>query len=159
MIKKLPEEVINKIAAGEIIQRPYSVIKETVENSIDAGSRLIIIKMNNGGLDKIQIVDDGKGIQAEDFPLLCERYATSKISSASDLQSLKSFGFRGEALASISLVSYVQVESRQEASVIGYRASYANTKLEKLEQFGCAQGYKVHQISTTITIEQLFYNL
>ncbi|CAD8052887.1 unnamed protein product [Paramecium primaurelia] len=152
MIKKLPQEVINKIAAGEVVQRPYSVIKEMVENSIDAHAQNITIYLNNAGLDLIRIIDNGDGIMKEDYELLCERYATSKIRVAEDLLQLFSFGFRGEALASISFVSEMTVISKRRDQQVGYKATYNSQKLLSMSPIGCSDG-------TEIQIASLFYNL
>ncbi|CAD8189432.1 unnamed protein product [Paramecium octaurelia] len=152
MIKKLPQEVINKIAAGEVVQRPYSVVKEMVENSIDAHAQNITIYLNNAGLDLIRIIDNGDGIMKEDYELLCERYATSKIRAAEDLFQLFSFGFRGEALASISFVSEMTVISKRRDQVLGYKGTYNSQKLLSMCPIGCSDG-------TEIQIAQLFYNL
>ncbi|CAD8085249.1 unnamed protein product [Paramecium sonneborni] len=152
MIKKLPQEVINKIAAGEVVQRPFSVIKEMVENSIDAHAQNITIYLNNAGLDLIRIIDNGDGIMKEDYELLCERYATSKIRVAEDLSQLFSFGFRGEALASISFVSEMTVISKRRDQQVGYKGTFNSQKLLSMCPIGCSDG-------TEIQIASLFYNL
>lgn len=120
-IKKLPNDVINQIAAGEVVQKPYNAIKEMIENSLDAQSHSISLTIKNGGLQLIQIVDDGTGIDREDLPLVCERFATSKLKSIDDLDGIGTFGFRGEALASISYVSTVTITSRTPSSPIAFR--------------------------------------
>lgn len=115
----LDELTINQIAAGEVIERPSSVVKEMVENSIDAGAKNISIDVKNGGISYIRISDDGKGIEREDLELAFERHATSKIRKADDLNEVKSMGFRGEALASIAAIAKVEMISKTEDSEIG----------------------------------------
>lgn len=131
----LPQDVVNKIAAGEvlpesfigqIIHSPVQVIKELLENSIDANSSAISIIVKNGGLSRINITDDGHGISKDELPKLCQRFNTSKIRCFADLQKLETFGFRGEALASISYVSRLLITSRCENSSVGYRYSIRN---------------------------------
>ena len=117
----LDDLTINKIAAGEVIERPASVIKEMVENSIDAGATNIVVEIKNGGISFIKIADNGKGIAQDDLEIAFERHATSKIRSADDLNTVKSMGFRGEALASIASISKVELVSRREESDIGYK--------------------------------------
>lgn len=115
----LDELTINKIAAGEVIERPASAIKEMIENSIDAGAKNISIEIKNGGISYMRITDDGKGIEREDLELSFERHATSKIRSAEDLSEVKSMGFRGEALASISAIAKVEMISKTENQETG----------------------------------------
>lgn len=147
----LDELTINKIAAGEVIERPASVVKELVENSIDAGAKHITIEIKNGGISFIRITDDGKGIQKDDVEMAFERHATSKIRSADDLQEVKSMGFRGEALASIAAISNVELVSRQETEEIGTRIIVEGGKTLSNDEIGCSKG-------TTITIRNLFFN-
>ena len=118
-IKKLSESTINLIAAGEVIERPFSVIKELVENSIDAGASKIEILVERAGKNSIVIIDDGYGIAKEDLPLAIERHATSKLDE-SDISDIKNFGFRGEALASIASVSRMKISSRFIGNECGY---------------------------------------
>ena len=147
----LDELTINKIAAGEVIERPASVVKEMVENSIDAGAKHITVEIKNGGISFIRITDDGKGIQKDDVEMAFERHATSKIRSAEDLQDVKSMGFRGEALASIASIANVELVSRQESDEIGTRIVIEGGNVLSLDEIGCSNG-------TTITVRNLFYN-
>ena len=147
----LDELTINQIAAGEVIERPASVVKEMVENSIDAGAKHITVEIKNGGISFIRITDDGKGIQKDDVEMAFERHATSKIRSAEDLQDVKSMGFRGEALASIASIANVELVSRQESDEIGTRIVIEGGNVLSLDEIGCSKG-------TTITVRNLFYN-
>lgn len=147
----LDELTINKIAAGEVIERPSSVIKEMVENSIDAGAKNINIEIKNGGISYIRITDDGKGIEKEDLELSFERHATSKIRQAEDLNDVKSMGFRGEALASIAAIARVEMQSKTQDEEIGNKIVVEGGSVLELEECGCPNG-------TTITVENLFYN-
>ena len=147
----LDELTINKIAAGEVIERPASVVKEMVENSIDAGATSITVEIKNGGISFIKVSDNGKGIANDDLEIAFERHATSKIRSADDLNTVTSMGFRGEALASIAAVANVELVSKTEDEEIGYRVVVeAGDVLEK-EEAGCRTG-------TTITVRNLFFN-
>ena len=147
----LDELTINKIAAGEVIERPASVVKEMVENSIDAGASSITVEIKNGGISYIRISDNGKGIANDDLEIAFERHATSKIRSADDLDTVTSMGFRGEALASIAAVANVEMVSKTEDEEIGYKIVVeAGNVLEK-EEAGCRTG-------TTITVRNLFFN-
>ncbi|MBR2240337.1 MAG: DNA mismatch repair endonuclease MutL [Clostridia bacterium] len=147
----LDDLTINKIAAGEVIERPASVVKEVVENSIDAGADNISIEIKNGGISYIRITDNGKGIAADDLEIAFERHATSKIRKADDLETVKSMGFRGEALASIAAIARVELVSKTEDSDVGHRIIVEGGKVLLKEETGCPKG-------TTITIENLFYN-
>ena len=147
----LDELTINKIAAGEVIERPASVIKEMVENSIDAGATNITVEIKNGGISYIKVTDNGKGIAQDDLEIAFERHATSKIRSADDLDTVTSMGFRGEALASIAAISNVELISKTKDQQIGYRVIVeAGDVLEK-EEIGCQTG-------TSITVRNLFFN-
>ena len=147
----LDELTINKIAAGEVVERPASVIKEMVENSIDAGATNINIEVRNGGISYIRITDNGKGIQRDDMEIAFERHATSKIRSADDLKEIKSMGFRGEALASISAIANVEMISRTSNEQIGNRIVVEAGRVLLFEEAGCGVG-------TTITVQNLFFN-
>ena len=147
----LDDLTINKIAAGEVIERPASVIKEMVENSIDAGATNITVEIKNGGISYIKVSDNGKGIAQDDLEIAFERHATSKIRSADDLDTVTSMGFRGEALASIAAIANVEMVSKTQEQEIGYRVVVeAGNVLEK-EEAGCKTG-------TTITVRNLFFN-
>ncbi|GFH15220.1 DNA_mis_repair domain-containing protein, partial [Haematococcus lacustris] len=122
VIVKLDEAVVNKIAAGEVIQRPSSALKELLENSLDAGATQISVVVKEGGNKLLQIVDNGHGIRKADLPILCHRHTTSKLSSFEDLETISTLGFRGEALCSISFVSRMTVTTMPAEALHGYRA-------------------------------------
>ena len=122
IIKLLPDSVANQIAAGEVIQRPASVIKELVENAIDAGATSIQIVLKDAGRTLIQVIDNGKGMSDTDARLAFERHSTSKISKAEDLFSLQTMGFRGEALASIAAIAQVELRTRAKGAQLGTEA-------------------------------------
>lgn len=147
----LDELTINKIAAGEVIERPASVVKELMENSIDAGATSVTAEVKNGGITYIRITDNGKGILPEDMEIAFERHATSKIRSAKDLETVKTMGFRGEALASIAAIAHVELTSRTAESEIGYKIVIEGGNIISKEVVGCPKG-------TTIIVENLFYN-
>ena len=147
----LDELTINQIAAGEVIERPASVIKEMVENSIDAGADKITVEIRNGGISYIKITDNGSGIAKDDLEIAFERHATSKIRNASDLDTVTSMGFRGEALASIAAIANVELVSKTKEQDVGYKIVVeAGNVLEK-EEVGC-------QVGTSITVNNLFLN-
>ena len=147
----LDDLTINKIAAGEVIERPASVVKEMVENSIDAGATNITVEIKNGGISYIRIIDNGKGISPDDMEIAFERHATSKIREANDLETVKSMGFRGEALASIAAIANVEMISRTENEEIGKTVVIEGGKILKSEEVGC-------QVGTIITVQNLFFN-
>ncbi|TFG78036.1 MAG: DNA mismatch repair endonuclease MutL [Thermodesulfobacteriales bacterium] len=150
-IRILSDNVVSKIAAGEIVERPASVVKELVENSIDAGSRSIKIELESGGKKLIEVSDDGEGMSRDEALLSLERHATSKIKDINDLFSVKSLGFRGEAIPSIASVSRFKITTRISENVIGTMISGDGGKIRKVEETGCPSG-------TSIQVKNLFYN-
>lgn len=152
IIHLLPDSVANQIAAGEVIQRPASVIKELVENSIDAGATYIQIQIKDAGRTLIQVVDDGKGMSETDARMAFERHATSKIKSADDLFELRTMGFRGEALASIAAVAQVELRTRRDGDELGTFVEVAGTRVFKQESVQCNKG-------TSFQIKNLFFNV
>jgi len=152
IIHLLPDSVANQIAAGEVIQRPASVLKELVENSIDAGATFIQIAIKDAGRTLIQVVDNGKGMSETDARMAFERHATSKIKSADDLFSLRTMGFRGEALASIAAVAQVELRTRREDDELGVLVEVAGTRVFKQESVQCAKG-------TSFQVKNLFFNV
>ena len=147
----LDDLTINQIAAGEVIERPASVIKEMLENSIDAGAKKVTIEVKNGGISLIRITDDGCGIAEDDMEIAFERHATSKIRKAEDLTTVKSMGFRGEALASIAAIAKVEMISKKVDSPIGNKIVLEGGNVLEKTEIGCPVG-------TKITVENLFYN-
>ena len=147
----LDDLTINKIAAGEVIERPASAIKEMVENSIDAGATNITVEIKNGGISYIRITDNGKGIAEDDLEIAFERHATSKIRSAEDLSTVKSMGFRGEALASIAAISRVELVSKTATQANGQKIVVEGGNIIEKSETGAG-------IGTTITVTNLFYN-
>ncbi len=147
----LDDLTINKIAAGEVIERPASVVKEMVENSIDAGATKITVEIKNGGISFIRISDNGKGIPEDDMEIAFERHATSKIRKAEDILKVMSMGFRGEALASIAAIANVEMVSRTSDSSIGHKIIVEGGKTLEQSEVGAP-------IGTTITVKNLFYN-
>lgn len=152
IIHLLPDSVANQIAAGEVIQRPASVIKELVENAIDAEARNIHVLVTDAGKTCIQVIDDGKGMSETDARLSFERHATSKIREAADLFSLRTMGFRGEALASIAAVAQVELKTRSENEELGTKIVLAGSKLESQEAVSCAKG-------SNFSVKNLFFNV
>ncbi len=151
VIRQLPLSVVNKIAAGEVIERPASVVKELLENSVDAGAQRIEVTLGQGGTDLIRVSDNGCGIAADDLPLAVASHATSKIADADDLFRVGTFGFRGEALASIAEVSHLSIRSRPATSDSGHELSVTGGVRRDITPIGCPPG-------TTIEIRNLFYN-
>eukprot|EP00934_Nitzschia_sp_Nitz4_P007464 Nitzschia sp. Nitz4//scaffold25_size161228//152328//154790//NITZ4_002457-RA/size161228-processed-gene-0.199-mRNA-1//-1//CDS//3329544667//7454//frame0 len=155
-ITVLPQAVVDQIAAGEVVQRPASVVKELLENSLDAGSTSIIIQVEGGGLSKISINDNGKGISKMDLALAATRHATSKLTNIQDFRSLDTYGFRGEALASISMVSNVTITTRTADSPVGYQQKYRDGRPEG----GNAPPKPMARTpGTTILVQNLFHNV
>ena len=152
IIHLLPDAVANQIAAGEVVQRPASVVKELVENAIDAGARNIQVILKNAGKAVIQVIDDGKGMSPTDVRMAFERHATSKISSAQDLFSIHTFGFRGEALPSIASVAEVETKTRQADEELGTCLFIAASEVKSQESVNTPQG-------TNIAVKNLFYNI
>ncbi|MFP6648774.1 MAG: DNA mismatch repair endonuclease MutL, partial [Pirellulaceae bacterium] len=150
-IKQLTPSVVNKIAAGEVIERPASVVKELLENSIDAGASRIDVHVEQGGTELVRVSDNGCGIAADQLLLAVASHATSKIQDADDLFHVESLGFRGEALASISEVSQLILRSRQEGCESGVQLAVHGGSLSPLEPCGCPTG-------TTVEVRNLFFN-
>ena len=151
-IARLPDTVANKISAGEVVQRPASVVKELLENSIDAGASKITLSIKDAGKELIRIVDNGAGMVREDALLSVERFATSKITAVGDLDSLQSLGFRGEALASISSISHFELKTRTAQERLGLKLRYEGGVLAGESEVQGEQG-------TTISVRNLFYNV
>ena len=152
IIRLLPDSVANQIAAGEVIQRPASVIKELVENAIDAGAGHIDVSVTDAGKTCIQVIDNGKGMSETDARLAFERHATSKIREASDLFALRTMGFRGEALASIAAVAEVELRTKQHGEELGTSIFIAGSKVEKQEPVACPEG-------SNFIVRNLFFNV
>lgn len=151
-IRLLPEVVANQIAAGEVVEEPASVVKEMMENAIDAGARCVKLIVRNGGADLIQIIDDGCGMSAIDARLAFDRHATSKISSVDDIYALKTFGFRGEALASIAAVSQVELRTRQEEDEYGTETMVSGGEF-------ISQKPVMTPVGSNFQVKNLFYNV
>jgi DNA mismatch repair protein MutL len=152
VIQLLPDSVANQIAAGEVVQRPASVVKELLENAVDAQSRSIEVNVRDGGKALIQVVDDGSGMSETDARLCFERHATSKIREASDLFAIKTMGFRGEALASVAAVAEVELRTRRPEDEVGTLIRMSGSEVLEHEPIGCSVG-------SSITVKNLFYNV
>lgn len=152
IINILPENVASQIAAGEVIQRPASVIKELVENAVDAGASSITINLREAGSELIQVIDDGKGMSTQDAAMAFQKHATSKIHQAADLFDLHTFGFRGEALASIAAVAEVELHTRRKEDEIGSWVSIAGGEVRHHEACTCPAG-------SNFEVRNLFYNI
>lgn len=152
VIHLLPDSIANQIAAGEVVQRPASVVKEMLENSIDAGSTNIKLIVKDAGKALIQVVDDGKGMSMTDARMSFERHATSKISTSDDLFKIRTLGFRGEALASISAVAQVELKTKQESEELGTQLITESSEIKSQEPIATTKG-------TSIAVKNLFYNV
>ena len=152
VIHLLPDHIANQIAAGEVIQRPASVVKELVENAVDAGATRIQVIIKDAGKTLMQVVDNGKGMSATDARMAFERHATSKISSAEDLFALHTMGFRGEALASIAAVAHVELRTRARGTELGTRLTLVGSNVESVEPDACDEG-------SVFSVKNLFFNV
>jgi DNA mismatch repair protein MutL len=151
-IHVLPEHISQTIAAGEVIERPASVVKELLENAIDAGSSEILVELKAGGLQLIRVVDNGEGIDSEDVPVAFQRYATSKIKVLEDLYTIQTLGFRGEALPSIASVSHMTITTRVPHSLSGTKVICEGGEIKSISEVGCP-------IGTEVEVKNIFYNI
>ena len=151
-IEILPESVSQSIAAGEVVERPASVVKELMENAIDARSSEITVELKAGGLQLIRVMDNGEGMDPEDVPLALQRYATSKIKKAEDLYAIRTLGFRGEALPSIAQVSKMTLRTRTHQSLSGTKLTCEGGEIKRISETGCPVG-------TEVEVRDLFYNI
>ncbi len=151
-IRKLPKNVSDKIAAGEVVERPLSVVKELVENAIDAGASAVSVSITDGGIKQIVVTDNGKGIAAEDAELVFEKHATSKITTEHDLQYISTQGFRGEALCSIAAVSVVDLKTKRREAELGTQIKVSGGRIDGISPAGLPDG-------TSVTVGNLFYNV
>ena len=152
VIKLLESQVANKIAAGEVVQRPASAVKELLENSIDSKADEIILSFYSGGNKMFQVSDNGCGMDIDDLNLCVKRHATSKIKTSQDLNNIKTMGVRGEALASISESSVMEIKTKPKNHDIGNRVLFSSGNKQKAEPFNAQQG-------TSIKVENIFFNL
>lgn len=152
LIRLLPDSIANQIAAGEVVQRPASVVKELLENSLDAGATNIILTYRDGGQTFIEVIDNGLGMNETDARMAWERHATSKIEKAEDLFALHTFGFRGEALASIAAVAQVEMRTRQRHSDFGIELLIEASEIRRQGPVSCPEG-------TAIRVKNLFFNI
>ena len=148
-IAVLDQQTIDKIAAGEVVERPASVVKELVENAVDAGASQVTVEIRDGGVGMIRITDNGSGMEKDDIPLAFLRHSTSKIRSAEDLQGVRSLGFRGEALSSISAVAMVELITKTREQTMGSRCVIEGGVQKSLEEIGAPDG-------TTFIVRNLF---
>ena len=151
-INVLPREVAELIAAGEVIERPASIVKELVENAIDAGSTAVTVEIQHGGVKYLRVTDNGCGIEREDAPKAFMRHATSKVRDASDLDSIGTLGFRGEALASIAAVAHVEMMTKVKGAAAGTLVQVSGSEVTGVSDAGCPDG-------TTIVVRDVFYNV
>jgi DNA mismatch repair protein MutL len=151
IVRRLPSDLIDRIAAGEVIERPASVAKELLENALDAGASSVEVEIAGGGLERIAVIDDGSGMDPDDAALALERHATSKLASADDLFNIKSLGFRGEALSSIAAVSRLTLTTRPAARPVGTRVVIEGGEVKSVSEVGCPAG-------TSLEVSDLFFN-
>src|SRR5206468_3188714 len=151
-INRLPPDLANQIAAGEVVERPASVVKELVENAVDAGARRLSIHVEMGGKKQVRVEDDGEGMDADDARLAIERHATSKIRRADDLAAIMTMGFRGEALPSIASVSHFVLRTRARGQQSGTEIRVNGGAVASMVEIGAAEG-------TVVEVNDLFYNL
>src|SRR5690242_2851893 len=152
IISLLPENIANQIAAGEVIQRPASAVKELLENAVDAGATEIKLFVNDAGKSLVQVIDNGKGMSETDARMAFERHATSKISNIDDLFHIRTMGFRGEALASIAAVAQVELKTKREEDETGTCLDIENSKVTRQEPVACPRG-------SNISMKNLFFNV
>ena len=152
IIRLLPDAIANQIAAGEVVQRPASVVKELMENAIDSGATEVVLHVKEGGKTFIQVIDNGKGMSETDARMCFERHATSKIALFEDMQHLRTFGFRGEALASIAAVAQVELKTRKPDFEVGTRLVIEASDLKVIEPVATESG-------SSFTIKNLFFNV
>ena len=152
VIRLLPDSIANQIAAGEVVQRPASAVKELMENAIDAGATGIRLIVKDAGRTLIQVIDDGFGMSETDARMSLERHATSKIRTAEDLFKLRTMGFRGEALASIAAVSQFEMKTRQAQNELGTLLVVEGSEVKRQEPVACEKG-------TSMSVKNLFYNI
>src|SRR5450432_1820979 len=143
IIRLLPDSIANQIAAGEVVQRPASAVKELMENSIDAGAKNITLIIKEAGKTLLQVIDDGTGMSATDARMSLERHATSKIRNAEDLFTIRTMGFRGEALASIAAVAQVEIKTRLQNQDLGTLLVVEGSDVKKQEPVACEQGTSI----------------
>ena len=148
-IRLLPPELTHQIAAGEVIERPASILKELLENSLDAGATVLQIEVVKGGCTSLRIIDNGTGMEPADVPLAFQRHATSKLSVFEDLYRLRTFGFRGEALPSIAAVGRVEMTTRPAGALAGTMITVENGRIEEIREAGCPAG-------TAIFVSRIF---
>src|SRR5262249_38913803 len=151
-IRRLPADLANQIAAGEVVERPASVVKELVENAIDAGAQRLVIHVEFGGKKQVRVEDDGEGMTADDARLALERHATSKIRHADDLGAIRTLGFRGEALPSIASVSHFVIRTRARGEATGTEIRVNGGTVAAVSEVGAPEG-------TAIEVNDVFYNL
>lgn len=152
IIQLLPDAIANQIAAGEVVQRPASALKELLENSVDSGATQIQVIVKEAGKQLIQVIDNGKGMSGTDARMSFERHATSKIRTSNDLFSIKTFGFRGEALASIAAVAQVELKTKQADSDLGTLIQIEGSEIKKQEPVAAQNG-------TSVSMKNLFFNV